>query len=115
MTLAQKLQLKKGETIRVLNAPKGLELDLPVNRKAEAVLLFVKNVADLNKRAPKMMETLNYDALCWIAYPKKTGALPTDIHRDFGWDVVLMGGLNSVRQISIDETWSALRFRPARM
>lgn len=114
MTLAQKLQIKPGESIRVLNAPAGVPLDLPADPKSKAVLLFVSSLADLDRRAPSVLKSLPPDALFWIAYPKKTGTIRTDIHRDCGWPPVTAAGLEGVRMISIDETWSALRFRPVK-
>ncbi|GAB4459307.1 MAG: hypothetical protein OHK0037_04430 [Elainellaceae cyanobacterium] len=38
--------------------------------------------------------------------------MKTDLTRDIGWDVVTKAGLKGVAQVAIDETWSALRFRP---
>jgi len=35
----------------------------------------------------------------------------TDLTRDIGWEVVERAGLNPVTQVSVDDTWSALRFR----
>lgn len=112
MTLSQKLQLKTGQSIRLVNQPSGLALDLAASAKADAVLLFVESVADLNRRAPAVLKSLPHDALLWIAYPKKTGRIKTDIHRDSGWDAVLQAGLQGVRMIAVDDTWSAMRFRP---
>ena len=50
--------------------------------------------------------------MLWIAWPKKTAKRPTDLTRDTLWPRVHETGWNGVAAISIDETWSALRFRP---
>ena len=113
-TLAQKLQLKPGETMRVVNAPAGLTLDVPSSAKSDAVLLFVNSVKELERHAPGVLKALPHDGLLWIAYPKKTGAIRTDIHRDAGWDAIWNAGLEGVRLISLDDTWSVMRFRPKR-
>ena len=47
----------------------------------------------------------------WFAYPKKTGAIQTDITRDHGWAPLAAADLLPVTQVAIDATWSALRFR----
>ena len=47
----------------------------------------------------------------WFAYPKKTGAIRTDLSRDHGWEPLAERGLLAVTQVAIDATWSALRFR----
>jgi hypothetical protein len=36
----------------------------------------------------------------------------TDINHDQGWEPLLEAGFGAVRHISIDDTWSALRWRP---
>ena len=52
------------------------------------------------------------DALLWIAYPKGTSKRYTcEFNRDKGWGVLLGSGFDCVRQVAIDEDWSALRFR----
>ena len=52
------------------------------------------------------------DAVLWFAYPKGTSKRYTcDFNRDTGWQVIRGAGFDSVRQIAIDEDWSALRFR----
>ncbi len=47
----------------------------------------------------------------WLAYPKLTGGLRSDISRDRGWDPLTALDLLPVMQVAVDEDWSALRFR----
>jgi hypothetical protein len=47
----------------------------------------------------------------WLCYPKKSGAIKTDITRDIGWEPVFELDLLPVTQISVNDTWSALRWR----
>ena len=52
------------------------------------------------------------DALLWFAYPKGSSKRYTcDFNRDTGWTVLGEAGYEPVRQVAIDEDWSALRFR----
>jgi hypothetical protein len=51
--------------------------------------------------------------MLWIAYPKKSAKVDTDLTRDVGWSVIEGAGVVGVAVVSIDATWSALRFRPA--
>ena len=76
-----------------------------------AVLLFVQSQADLAERAPAALRAVEFDGLLWIAYPKHTSMIKTDIHRDQGWEPVNAAGWVPVTQIAIDETWSVLSFR----
>ena len=121
-TLAQKLQIKAGKLI-VLNAPKGYaellakELkDLTISTRAagqaEAVLLFVNSLAEVAERTPKAGKLVKPGGMLWIAYPKGTSKVKTDVNRDILWKAVLPLGWQPIRQIALDEVWSALRFKP---
>ncbi len=112
MDLAKKLQLKPGVSIRVVNAPGDLLLELPVQPQSRNILLFAANRAELAKHAPKLLAKATDTDLMWIAYPKKTGAIKTDIDRDHGWEPVSEAGWEGVRLVAVDATWSAMRFRP---
>ncbi|MDX1534461.1 MAG: hypothetical protein R3291_02445, partial [Thermoplasmata archaeon] len=74
---------------------------------------FVRDVADLRRLAPQARDAVRYDGLLWISYPKQSSKVATDINRDVAWKVMEEFGLRPVFQVSVDETWSALRFRPA--
>jgi len=50
--------------------------------------------------------------LIWVAYPKKSSKkYKSDLSRDDFWDALKDLGLEPVRQIALDEDWSALRFK----
>lgn len=123
-SIAKKLRMGPGQRILVLNAPpgyvdrlatlpEGSELSEKPDGSFDLVHLFVGNVADLERLGPVAVEAAGYDGLLWISYPKRSSKVDTDLTRDVGWDVVAGLGLRPVTQISIDDTWSALRFRPA--
>ncbi|PWK16432.1 YdeI/OmpD-associated family protein [Tumebacillus permanentifrigoris] len=76
------------------------------------VQVFVQSVAELEQHAPQAIGAVKPDGLLWICYPKKSGKIKTDITRDQGWQVVEALGYDGVSIVSLDETWSALRFRP---
>jgi hypothetical protein len=112
MSIASKLQLKDGETVRLVNAPKELDLGLATGSGADAVLVFVRNQAELDRHAQTALDHAADDRLTWIAYPKAS-KLETDLNRDILWKLLDGKGVRPVRQVALDETWSALRFRPA--
>lgn len=124
MSLASKLQIKPGMRLGIFNAPTDNpdlldDLAADVTRvddaapgSLDALLLFAANVAELEEFAPQVLPLIKHDGLLWLAYPKKSGKIKSDINRDVGWNVVNREGLRAIRQISIDETWSALRWRP---
>ena len=114
MSLAKKLNLKPGMTLELLARPAGVDLDdveVSARGKADGILLFVKTASELDTKAEPVIEVAKRDGLAWIAYPKG-GQLETDLNRDILWKKLDKKGIQGVRQISIDEVWSALRFRP---
>ena len=125
-SLAQKLQLKAAQRLRVLNAPPGyverLGQELPgINLVAggtgstDAVLLFVNSLAEAQRLAPDAIGAVETNGLLWMAYPKGTSKVKTDVNRDRLWEAIKPLGWLAIRQIALDEVWSALRFRPAEL
>ena len=121
-TLAQKLQIKSGKLI-VLNAPTGyaeqltqelehLTVSTRAAGQAEAVLLFVNSLAEVDNLAPKAGKLVKPDGMLWIAYAKGTSKVKTDVNRDKLWKVMEPTGWGPVRMIALDEVWSLMRFKP---
>ncbi len=132
-TLAEKLQLKPAMKLLTLNAPagynarltqalKGIELITRTGSEAQAVLageqavlLFVTNLAEAEKLSPEAIRSVKEDGLVWIAYPKGGSGVKTDVNRDKLWPVAEKLGWRPVRLVALDETWSAMRFRPVEL
>lgn len=119
--LLNKLKIKPGYSLLVLNCPEGylkiarqVDVRPAAKKKYDAVQLFVKNKAELEKHALRAIASLQDDGLLWICYPKKSAAVKTDLTRDRGWDVVVNAGFEGVAIVAVDETWSALRFKPVK-
>ncbi|MET8427885.1 hypothetical protein [Nocardia sp. NPDC004860] len=116
MTIPRKLQIKPGQSVVVLGKPKDVQLDIESAGNAgsaDAVLGFVINSNDLvGADADAVLDAARRDALAWLAYPKG-GQLGTDLNRDILTAALSKRGLQPMRQIAIDDTWSALRFRPS--
>jgi hypothetical protein len=115
MDVRSKLQLKPGQSVAVLNPPPGLVLPEVVAAApppdADAVVAFVVRQDDLG--SAEQAVAARADRLAWIGYPKG-GQLGTDLNRDRLVAALAGHGVQPVRQVSIDDTWSALRFRPAK-
>ena len=75
-------------------------------------LVFVNNHKELMLFLSKQLKNIEPDSIFWIAYPKGTSKAKTDINRDIIRETVLEFGIQTVSAIAINETWSALRFRP---
>jgi hypothetical protein len=117
--LGSKLQIRAGQRVAVLDAPADVVLELPGDAvrvtdttDADAVLVFVADTRALGGRATKSaVAAAKEDRLTWLLYPK-AGQLGTDLNRDRLADAMRERGVRPVRQISVDDVWSALRFRP---
>jgi hypothetical protein len=122
MDVTAKLQIKPGQRVAALAGPAALadvpsvvsaDANPPADPgAADAVIAFARNQADLESVATPAVEAARLDKLAWIAYPKG-GKLGTDLNRDILAALMTGRGVQPVRQVAIDETWSALRFRPA--
>ena len=119
-----KLNLKEQREILVLNSPDTFEKELSalagvkVSRRVEDVksvhfaLAFVTQRAEVDRLSKALAKKAAGDVLLWFAYPKGTSKkYSCDFNRDDGWDLLRKSGFDTVRQIAIDEDWSALRFR----
>lgn len=82
--------------------------------KYEVVVMFLKNESDVVKAAEvTKAHVAGDDTLLWLCYPKKSSKkYDATINRDSGWDPVIDIGFEGVRQVAVDDDWSALRFRP---
>lgn len=120
-TIAQKLFIKDGQTVFIANAPRGYaaKLQLPKGVKVarqpakslDAILLFVANRQALEAQLPKLKKFLAPHSLLWIAYYKGTASIKTDINRDTLNAYAKTQGLTGVSLISLDDDWSAMRFK----
>ena len=126
--LLKKLNYKGQKRIAILNGTKvfiesviktipDIQIDTEIDPRYpyEFMLLFVQQVKEIEAFAPRALHNLISDGILWFAFPKKTAnKYQSDIDRDHGWEVLLDRGFDRVRQINIDDEWSALRFRNAR-
>jgi hypothetical protein len=112
VSLAKKLNLKPGMRLQVIGRPPTVDLgDVDATTgKGDGVLVFAATRADLDARRKPVVEAARADRLAWVAYPK-AGQLGTDLNRDILWKQLEPRGVQPVRQVAIDDVWSALRFR----
>jgi hypothetical protein len=119
-----KLNVKNQSPIAVIDAPASFEREIaqldnvtvlrawPPEAACAFVLAFVTSLADVERVAREVAPRLEGDALLWCAYPKGTSKrYRCDFNRDTGWSSLGAAGFEPVRQVAIDEDWSAMRFR----
>ncbi|MFL5830490.1 MAG: hypothetical protein ACJ76X_11285 [Solirubrobacteraceae bacterium] len=121
MSVATKLQIKPGATVATVGQPPEVDLEVPGANPviadpsgADAVVVFAANRAELDQRRGPLRQAARRDALAWLAYPK-AGQLGTDLNRESVAAALAGDAIRPVRQISIDDVWSALRFRPGNL
>jgi hypothetical protein len=123
-TLAQKLYIRPGYTVALLNAPKGMadtlaplpdEVKIITNtkEKPDLALIFVKTSAELEMVAKSLKDTVDGDTVLWFAYPKLSSKTASDLSRDNGWKMIYDMGYQGVAAVAIDDVWSGLRFKRA--
>jgi hypothetical protein len=88
----------------------------PLTRKlgarpgADVVVYFTTSRAELERRFAGLKQTLAPTDGLWIAYPKKSSKLETDLTFDDVQQVGLDAGLVDNKSIAFDDDWSAVRF-----
>jgi hypothetical protein len=118
-SLAQKLGLKEGMTIALLDAPANVErtlAPLPAgvtlragNRgRREMTLWFVTARRAFERRLPAVAEAVGEGTL-WMAWPKGSSGVETDLGEGAIRDVALPAGLVDTKVCAIDDIWSGLR------
>jgi len=123
-SIAQRMFIKSGHTLVLLNAPPGyIETigEIPEAVKilntlvsgADIIQFFTKSRSDLEKNFNPLINALKDDGSLWISYPKGTSKVETDINRDIIWKIGEGVGLKPVAMISIDSVWAAFRLKKA--
>jgi hypothetical protein len=116
--LLKKLGIKAGMKLLVLNAPDGYtktlgtEVATSASGTSDFVQLFAYQRADIDRLRQTAIKAVKDGGLLWVTYPKKTSGMKSDLFREAVWEAMNGTGWRPVSQIAIDDTWSALRFRP---
>lgn len=116
----QKLRLNKEAVLLALHVPddcitvfEGYRLKTSLASKTlfSQAILFADNKGELENIYDKLLQKLNDDAVIWIAYPKKSSGITTDLVRDDGWDIVFKSDYHFVSSVSINDTWTGMRIK----
>jgi hypothetical protein len=119
--ISQKLKIREGDSILVINAPPGYKKSLgllPADAKIvdsgkmfDQLHWFVKNKTQMENEIKKVLPLIKGNIICWIFYPKGSSKIQTDLTRDKGWDELLKHDMQWISLVSFDETWSAFGMR----
>ena len=120
-SVAAKARVKPCTTVAVLNSlPAVVEsLGLPEDvtfvtpGKAQLVFLFVSSREELDSRMPRAVAALAPGSALWVFFRKGSKAAKLSMNRDDVWAIAERLGMRPLGLVSVDETWSAFRLRPA--
>ena len=121
-TILEKLQLKNEKNILIQGLPSSIEKQfsklsfaknltpLLRSRKIDFALVFAVSEIQLNTILDDIMPALKEESKLWIAYPKVTSKISTDLNREGSWSKLAID-YESVEQVSLDHVWHAVNFR----
>lgn len=120
-SLVEKLGIKPGANIMILNAPEGYDAtlgELPAHvfvasslgSTLDFIQFFTRKREELEKMFPTLKQALAQDGQLWISWPKKSAKVSTDLDENMIRAIGLQNGLVDVKVIAVDEVWSGLKF-----
>ena len=117
--LPQKLGIREGDVVCVIDDPgNARELITPLPpgatfgatpQEAQIVVLFVTERRALAEQIETMGQAVFPNRSLWIAWPKRSSGVDTDMTEDVVREVALPLGLVDNKVCAIDATWSGLR------
>ena len=124
-TLFEKLQFNDEKNLLIQGLPSTIEKQfckvsfaknitpLLKAKKIDFALVFAVNERQLNGILSEVLPALQEEAKLWIAYPKKTSKIASDLNRDCCWDKLSEGGYEADQQVALDHVWNAVNFKKA--
>jgi len=121
-TLFEKLDFADEKNLLIQGLPSSIEKQfcklsfaknmtpLLKSRKIDFALVFAVNENQLNGILKDVMPALKENSKFWVAYPKITSKIVTDLNRDASWHELTSAGYESVNEVALDHVWSAARF-----
>src|SRR5262245_36822104 len=117
--LVRKLGIREDDRLTVVGDPgHAAELLTPLpsgvrmRRKlapTDILLFFTTERKQLAGRIDELGRAVFPDGSCWVAWPKRSSKVPTDVTEDVVREVALPLGLVDNKVCAVDETWSGLR------
>lgn len=118
-SVAEKLLIKPHTTLWASHAdrialvgplPDGVDTVTSPD-EATTAIVFADSAVDVREILTAHKDQIAAPTVFWVAYPKANKA---DINRDTLWPILGDFGMRPISQVAVDDTWSALRFRPVK-
>jgi Bacteriocin-protection, YdeI or OmpD-Associated len=121
--LLEKLQLSEEKNLLIQGLPSSIEKQfvklafaknvtpLLKSRKIDFALVFAVSQYQLRSILGEVIPALHENGKFWIAYPKSTSKIVTDLNRECSWDCIRTVGFDSVNEVTLDHVWTAVRFQ----
>jgi hypothetical protein len=118
--LAQKLGIKRGFTVAVINPPENywdlletLPDDVAVQDidggPFDLIHVFTTEKKVLERNLERLKDRIAPDGMIWVSWPKKSSKVQADLNENVIRELALGIGLVDVKVVAVDETWSGLK------
>ena len=126
-TIFEKLQLTTEKTVLIQGLPSSIEKQfsklsfaknltpLVRNRKIDFALIFAVSEHQLNGILDDIMPALKEETKLWVAHPKITSRIVTDLNRESSWHKLTNAGYDGGDQVTLDHCWVAVNFKKAEL
>lgn len=120
--LLEKLQLREERNLLIQGMPSSIEKQfaklsfsknvtpLLKSRRIDFALVFAVNENQLSGIVHDVLPALHEDSKFWVAYPKSTSKIATDLSRGCSWGCITGAGYEGVNEVTLDHVWTAVRF-----
>ena len=122
-TIFEKLQLTNEKNLLIQGLPSSIEKQfcklsfaknltpLLKTRKIDFALVFAVSENQLNCILSDIMPALKFESKLWIAFPKLTSKIVTDLNRESSWNKLATAGYEISEQVSLDHVWNASQYK----
>jgi hypothetical protein len=121
-TVFEKLQLNDEKNLLIQGLPSSIEKQfvkvsfsksvtpLLKSRRIDFALVFAVNQNQLGSIMQDVLPAMHEEGKLWIAYPKATSKIVSDLNRQCTWACLKSKGFESILETQLDHVWTAVRF-----
>jgi hypothetical protein len=122
-TLFEKLLIQDERNLLIQGLPSSIEKQftklsfsknvtpLLKSRKIDFALVFAVSEHQLSGILHEVLPALKADAKLWVAYPKTSSKIATNLNRNATWDCITGAGYEDLDKVELDNVWIASRFK----